>query len=432
MKPPPTPRVSPLLLALALVACGGDSGGDSPEEGVAGLDAPDFALLFAAPTLFRLGGFEAEGWEQFGELGPAGFDSAGNLYLLDRQAGSITVVDSTGALLRTFGRKGNGPGELASPMGMAVFPDGGVVISDLGNRGFVIFAGDGTFQRLVPFQLTQFATTIAPLPSGDVFQSGGGVRIAMGVPGAGAPAPPTTRPVIRYSLEDAAADTLWNGWMMPPPDAPDGPPITLPGGGGANITINAMSPLRAFEAPLLATALPDGRLAVVDSVGYAVKLVRESSAEQVLRRPMQPVAVNPDIEAAEQARRLASLEDGSTQMRVMIRGPGGFGGAVDASAMERARIEAMVFAPEIPVITGLAADPQGRIWVERSGSIPDEPGPIDVITPGGDYLGTIPPDGLRIPTAFGPDGLVAYVTRDEYDAAVVEVRRLPEGWVSPY
>ena len=431
MKPHPSRAAPALFLALALGACGGDSADDSPAGGVAGLDAPDFELAVEAPTLFRLGGFEAEGWEQFGELGPAGFDAAGNLYLLDRQAGSITVVDSTGALVRTFARQGNGPGELASPMGMAVFPDGRVVVSDLGNRGFVLFGADGTFDRLVPFQATQFATTIAPLASGDVFQSGGGVRIAIRSQGSEAPAEPTTRPVVRYSLEDAAVDTLWNGWMMPPPDVPDGPPITLPGGGGASITLSALPPLRAFEAPLLAAALPDGRVAVVDSVDYAVKVVREGSAEAVLRRPVPPQAVTPGIEAAEQERRLAALEDGSARMQITIRGAGGAGGPIDASAMERARIEGMVFAPEIPVVAGLAVDPQGRIWVERTGAGAGRTGPIDIITPEGDYLGTIPPDGLRIPTAFGPGGLVAWITRDEYDAAVVEVGRLPAEWVSP-
>ncbi len=48
-----------------------------------------------------------------------------------------------------------------------------------------------------------------------------------------------------------------------------------------------------------------------------------------------------------------------------------------------------------------------------------------MITPGGEYLGTIPDS--RMPNAFGPDGLVAYVGLDAFDVPTVVVRRLPEG-----
>jgi hypothetical protein len=51
-----------------------------------------------------------------------------------------------------------------------------------------------------------------------------------------------------------------------------------------------------------------------------------------------------------------------------------------------------------------------------------------VITPDGGYLGTFPPDGLRIPDAFGPDGLLARIETDEYDVPTVVVERLPDGW----
>ena len=53
------------------------------------------------------------------------------------------------------------------------------------------------------------------------------------------------------------------------------------------------------------------------------------------------------------------------------------------------------------------------------------PGPIDVITPEGEYLGTLPDS--RMPNAFGPDGLVAYVEVDELDVPTVVVKRLPAG-----
>ena len=53
------------------------------------------------------------------------------------------------------------------------------------------------------------------------------------------------------------------------------------------------------------------------------------------------------------------------------------------------------------------------------------------MTPAGEYIGTLPPDGLRTPDAFGPDGLLAYIESDEMDVPTVRVVRLvalePEG-----
>ena len=427
-------RTSRLVLTLmftaTLAACGGESLGEGGSGGTMGLDAPDTPVASDATTLFRLGGFSAQGWEQFGRLGPAGFDAQGRLYLLDTQAMRVSVVDSTGAEVRSFGREGNGPGELASPLGMAVFPDGGVVITDLGNRGFVFFRPDGSFDRLLPFQETNFATTITPLPSGDVLQASGGVRISMRGPGSAAPPPPTTRPVLRYSLETGAPETVWEGWLMPPPDAPDGPALNLSGPAGQRISINAMPPLRAFEPGLHVAPLPDGRLVVADTVDYRIQVIRDGVVESTLRRPMAPVAVTSSVEGMERDRRLEALEGGTSQFRVVIGGGPGGAAPMDATAMERDRVEGMLFAPEIPVISRVAVDPEGRIWVERNGPRPGEPGPTDILTPEGEYLGTLPADGLRIPTAFGPDGLLAYLERDEMDAAVVEVRRLPPGWLA--
>ena len=49
---------------------------------------------------------------------------------------------------------------------------------------------------------------------------------------------------------------------------------------------------------------------------------------------------------------------------------------------------------------------------------------IDVWSPDGRYVGTLPPDGLRTPDAFGPDGLMAYVELDEMEVPTVRVVRL--------
>ena len=115
-------------------------------------------------------------------------------------------------------------------------------------------------------------------------------------------------------------------------------------------------------------------------------------------------------------------------MRMMVDGPGGGAQAVPQDAireMMRGQIAQMRFYPELSVLMDLAATWNGRIWVQRRGEAPTEDGPIDVITPAGEYAGTLPPDAA-MPGAFGPEGLAAWVEEDEFGVPVVVVRRLPE------
>ena len=77
---------------------------------------------------------------------------------------------------------------------------------------------------------------------------------------------------------------------------------------------------------------------------------------------------------------------------------------------------------EIPVLAGLGVDHAGRIWVRRTGERPGADGPIDILSPTGEYLGTVSADLLEIPAAFGPSGLAAFIRRDELDVVTVQVR----------
>ena len=68
---------------------------------------------------------------------------------------------------------------------------------------------------------------------------------------------------------------------------------------------------------------------------------------------------------------------------------------------------------------------EGRIWVQRRGEEPGSPGPIDVLTSDGRYVGTLAADATTVPDAFGPNGMAAFIEFDEFDVARVVVRRLP-------
>ena len=249
-------------------------------------------------------------------------------------------------------------------------------------------------------------------------------------PGAEEETGPPTRPVIFYPFgEGEESRVVYEAWDLPA--MPETERQNLSMGEGRSVTVS-MPAERAFEPGLNTAVLPDGRIVVADSMGYRLKLVDlQGRVVRTLERPVAPTPVTDRIRQQEKDRRLAELQEGEgPQMVIRMRSSDGgtSGGEVAPAAvrdMMEKRLESMTFAPVIPVIEDAAVDGEGRIWVQRSSGTPGEPGPTDVLTADGRYLGTIPPDGLRIPRAFGPDGLLVRIETDEYDVPTLVVERLP-------
>ena len=103
-----------------------------------------------------------------------------------------------------------------------------------------------------------------------------------------------------------------------------------------------------------------------------------------------------------------------------------------------------VFYPEVSILLAVSTTWEGRIWVQRRGEEAGNrgpigppglgmfgpinwrtPGPIDVVTADGRYVGTFATEATALPDAFGPDGMAAFIELDELDVASVVVRRLP-------
>jgi hypothetical protein len=74
-------------------------------------------------------------------------DSEGNLYFLNRRSGEDVVFkfDPKGNFLSSFGRKGQGPGELMSPSNLTVDYKDDIVIQDIVGK-IVIFGKEGSFK----------------------------------------------------------------------------------------------------------------------------------------------------------------------------------------------------------------------------------------------------------------------------------------------
>jgi len=95
----------------------------------------------------------------FSFLNSLAVDDSGNIYTLDPKEVKIRVFNAKGKLLRTFGRRGQGPGEFSGPGGIKVMPDGVLVVSDVLSRRFTYLTLNGKLLKTV---------SINKLPMGSV------------------------------------------------------------------------------------------------------------------------------------------------------------------------------------------------------------------------------------------------------------------------
>ena len=395
----------PILIMSVLgsaLACG-DATDRPGSDGLPGtLEGPDVMLTAVTEDIYTVGEYMGDDWESFGLLSDVAFDGAGNAHIVDMRADRVVVVAPDGSFLRMVGGSGEGPGELRSPSSIHVFRNGGYVVGSV--RGIDVYAPEGKHVRRMP----RDGMSGRPWSNSKAFPDGSFVstvrrfdveRYRQGL----AQLDPPGRPIEIFPIEHGKPQVLYTAWELPDEEAgrrntprSPGDPARLRAG-------------RAFEPRLHFDVTADGRLAVVDSIGYRIKLIsRDGKVLGAVERPIAPLAVTePMREAARERHRARDVPSNVGMFRI-----------------EKESADEMTFAEEVPVIADIAVDWDDRIWVERTGEDGGPPGPIDIVTPDGGYVGTLPADGVRIPSAFGPDGLMAYVTADEFGVQIVRVIRL--------
>ena len=389
------------------------------------------------PEVYRVGD-GARDWELLTRVTSIGFDEQGNLHLGDWSSGdlSVLVVDASGELVVRFGRRGDGPGEFRDATHALALPDGRTVVVDDGHLAYQLFDAEGSLERWVRYPgLEQgdtpplfFVRSADPrLRKVDRWNGGLLARVTTArmlttdttttPPQFDLKIVPGTRTVLRVSLDgDAAREER---------------------------VAQAADP--GAEGVFLFGALSGGRVAFSDTTTYAVRIADPAGrTDRSLVRPFPPRVWD--------ARTVRAFKDHQKEILAAAvaegRGPAGMVGFLGGLEAVQRRIEETEIEGAIPLIEALETTWEGNIWVLRTpargfvdinlleqgmAGLMSEPGgltavgpaPIDVITPEGEYLGTMP--SSRMPNAFGPDGLVAYVTVEEFDVPVVVVRRLPEG-----
>ena len=374
--------------------------------------------------VYRVGIVDGDGWEAFANVRSLAFDAHGNLYILDVGQHHVVVLDPQGQLIRTFGSRGQGPGELRSPMNLTVLGSGEVAIFDMGHQSFQVFSPEGGHLRNHPTRMDEGFPGMRPYPHGDSGVVSISGWIVMAQSGSGVERP-TTAPIRRWELSgEGGVHVMHEAWLPPPVE-----------GEGSTVGGIHLPATRAFTPVARLAVLPDGDLLVADSSTYRIARIGvDGSPQGTLGRDILPVPVTHRERETERDRRFAALEDGGApQVSVIFHGSGGDGltvpGADQMTEIQRTQIRNLTFWPELSVIRDLAADRAGRIWVARNAGV-GEPGPVDVLAPGGELLRSFTPDFGPLPGAFGPDDLAAWVETDELDVPFVVVRRV-EGLPRP-
>ena len=372
------------------------------------LPADDRHIEADFEEVFRVGTTTGEPWESFTTIVELAFDEGGNLYVFDGVllAGMpariamptslrVLVFDSAGRFVREFGRMGEGPGEFSWPLGYAVARDGTTVVGESRNSVWQIFDRAGDFVRMVriPEDLQMMSHDIRADPRGGHLLTLRSARNTRGW---------TSQPILRMSLagDVAEMETIAEGWL------PESPVLDAT----RTLGFGSMSTPAIFEPELLYGMLPDGTIVFSDSSTYKLKLTppdRRTHVERVIVRSINPQPVTRAVQEAWHEQQEAELLRAERAGWTLL-------GSFDVA-----------FYPELSVIQALAATWDGRIWVQRRDGFPDAAGAIDVLSPRGEYAGTFSPGSMALPDAFGPDGLIAFVERDEMDVEAVVVRRLP-------
>lgn len=162
---PPLRRIGAWALLPLLSACGGGveevppwTGSVRDSAGVTIVENTHQGLWTesTAWTLeeeLRIGGLGGELPYQFGQVGTVAVDSEGRIFVSDVQAQEVRVFSAEGEFIRTVGRPGSGPGELALGASMVLLSPGDtLLVPDVRNRRINRFGPGGESLGSTPME----------------------------------------------------------------------------------------------------------------------------------------------------------------------------------------------------------------------------------------------------------------------------------------
>jgi hypothetical protein len=109
---------------------------------------PGTAAKLVLEDFFSISSGDSPGLE-FSDLNALAVRPDGSMFVLDTKESRVLAFDAKGTFLSAFGKKGQGPGEMNTPVGISISPKNEVIVEDALNQRLAYFDLKGTFLRHV-------------------------------------------------------------------------------------------------------------------------------------------------------------------------------------------------------------------------------------------------------------------------------------------
>ena len=319
----------------------------------------------------------------FGSIRSFDVDRHGNLFVLDGQTQEIYVLDSSGALIRTVGARGTGPGEFEEASAVDISENGEIWIMEMRKGQLTVLNAEGDYQRMERVNSAGWMQ----IPYGGGFDQVGRynavIRCYDGIE--------TRLMFARFDQSLAPIDTI-----AIPEDPVEGDFFVhnFPGGGSTSAPI----PYQGAFGWLFSVNGNLWTLATTSTKAYELKEI--TSGGRVVRRVTRELESIP-VTSADR-----------TKVREDLRWFTDQGGTIDLNRVPGYK----------PVVKQFFSDEDGNLWVLRTETSPEEANRLfDIFSAEGYFLGEI---HLPFPliVTFKPvvqDGMLYGMTRDESGAIMI-------------
>ena len=397
---------------MVVVGCGGEESSGAPEvqvtdsAGVTIVTSPPADMVYARLAegpILSLGTLEGADELMFGRIASIARDGDDNLIVADNGAGEIRVFDPGGSHLRTFGRKGEGPGEFQVLSGTWPGADGTVVALDRRLGRITRFDAAGSLVGTAEFAASGGALNMRGLAGQEIVLS---QVMDFGV------APSAMASALR-DLEDAiegdGASVVFlrhrlDGELVDTLARRQGQTMSMStSGSGGQMSLQLL--VVPFSRQPTAVGSPRG-VAIAGGSDYEVALYNQTGAlHRILRLGLEPpLRTDEHLEAYVRNSGSPFSDEASVQARIdMYR---------DMPMPER-----------LPGYDELLFTDTGELWARRYRQRGADVAHWDVFGTSGQHLGRV-----EIPTSFRPEevsgGQIVGVSTDDLGVERVEVREL--------